>query len=269
MPELPEVETIARELNPLLKGKTIQRVEIFGVGVFRNKKVDYSSFVEGKKIHQIIRKGKNLYIQFESQSYSLLINLGMTGRLLWLKKSQPKERHTHLIFHLDSPSHELRYADIRRFGWLEIIRGSPKEEIPDAWSSSENEIIRSLRKHKGMIKHALLNQNIVAGLGNIYVDESLYRAQIHPRTPLEKLGEAKFLALVKLIREILSQSIQVGGTSVRNFVNAHGKKGGFKEWLRVYGKEGTACPCGRIIKKTVVAGRGTHFCPGCQRIGSC
>jgi formamidopyrimidine-DNA glycosylase len=141
----------------------------------------------------------------------------------------------------------------------------PNNLGPDAWTSKKETIFNALRKKKGLIKHALLNQSVVAGLGNIYVDESLFRTKIHPLKKMEKLSNQKIQDLCVSIHSVLKESIDLGGTSFRNYVDTSGGRGGFKGRLNVYGKENTPCiVCSTLIKKIVAAGRGTHFCPNCQ-----
>jgi formamidopyrimidine-DNA glycosylase len=127
-------------------------------------------------------------------------------------------------------------------------------------------VIAALRRRRGMIKHALLSQNVISGLGNIYVDEALYKAKIHPKQRMERVSLEKLGLFYDGMRAILAKSIEIGGTSFRDYVDTDGRRGGFKQWLFVYGKQGSACAlCGSLIKRIVVAGRGTHFCPKCQR----
>jgi formamidopyrimidine-DNA glycosylase len=190
----------------------------------------------------------------------------MTGQLLFESPETTPLKHTHVIFQLEGLSEELRYRDIRRFGYLEVIEKKDTKLGPDAWNSTDEEIYDALRQKLGMLKNALLNQNVLAGLGNIYVDESLFRTKLHPRKTLESLSAAKLKELCDSIRVVLGDSLNVGGTSFRNYVDTKGSRGGFKGRLKVYGKDGTPCSnCSTKIKKILVAGRGTHYCPKCQR----
>ena len=264
MPELPEVETIVRGLQSKIVRQRITRVQVCGIPVFKDVPADFSRQIKNQSIQSVERHGKSIYIQLDKTV--LRIHLGMTGQLLYVDKSVPLVKHTHVIFHFDKNHSHLRYVDIRRFGEMEILlNGQKRSTSPDAWNESENDLFLALRKKNGFIKHALLNQNVIAGLGNIYVDESLYKTGIHPKKKLERLPDFVLKNLCTSIKSILATSIQMGGTSFRNYVDVAGKRGGFKEWLHVYGKEGRSCPvCGVIIRKTIVASRGTHFCPQCQ-----
>jgi formamidopyrimidine-DNA glycosylase len=190
----------------------------------------------------------------------------MTGQLLFSKPQDPIELHTHVVFSFDNADIELRYRDIRRFGRIKILTEMKRFTAPDAWAAPVEEIYGRLRKKYGMLKHVLLNQAVVAGLGNIYVDETLFRSKLHPRKTFEKITNEKLRELCAHMRDVLKQSIDLGGTSFRNYVDTQGGRGGFRGDLLVYGKQGTPCPsCKTTIKKSVVAGRGTHYCPRCQR----
>lgn len=271
MPELPEVETIVRGLSTYLIGSKILKVDIVGKKIFRGSKESFISAVENRSVKSIDRHGKAMFLTLQTQGHSkaetiLLIHLGMTGQLLYEKKETALLNHTHIIFKLDSPTHELRYRDIRRFGKMMIVESKNSvEKAPDAWKADENIIFNSLRKKNGLAKHTLLNQNVIAGLGNIYVDESLYKSKIHPRKNFSKVSDENLKHLCSSIKQVLERSIRVGGTSFQNYVDIFGGRGGFKSELFVYGKQGSQCFCGGVIKKIVVAGRGTHFCPRCQK----
>jgi formamidopyrimidine-DNA glycosylase len=188
----------------------------------------------------------------------------MTGQMLIKSEADPIEKHTHIVFRFSDDGKELRYRDIRRFGFMEILLDDFKSDVPDAWISSPRELLLSIQSIKGYLKHGLLNQKHVAGLGNIYVDEALFKAKLHPRRTGESLKLNQWQNLATSIRGVLAKSIKVGGTSFQNYVDVYGGRGGFKSRLHVYGKTGSPCSCGTKIKKIVVAGRGTHFCPHCQ-----
>jgi formamidopyrimidine-DNA glycosylase len=223
----------------------------------------------GRAVSSIERHGKSLLLRLTDASSPealLRIHLGMTGQLVFEEPEQPAAKHTHLIFRFDGLKPDLRYRDIRRFGRIELLKSARAQRAPDAWADSADAVFAALRKRAGMLKHALLNQHVVAGLGNIYVDESLYRAKLHPKKDLKSLSDVKLRELCSCIRDVLKDSLDVGGTSFRNYVDTQGSRGGFKGRLRIYGKNGQPCGvCGHTIKKAVIAGRGTHFCPGCQR----
>lgn len=260
MPELPEVETIVRGLAAKITGKRISIVKVREPFVISDDPERLISHLSGQTIHSVSRHGKKIFWNFNQ--FSMSIHLRMTGQLLFVPLNTPPEKHAHVIFRFLGLNDELQYHDIRKFGRLKIE--GPVSTSPDAWLASPEDIIKALRAKRGMIKHALLNQNLISGLGNIYVDECLFRAKIHPKRRLETIKIEKLKELSSAIKDILGRSIEIGGTSFRNYVDTTGRRGGFKDWLKVYGKAGESCSCGGIIKRTVVASRGTHFCPCCQ-----
>lgn len=267
MPELPEVETIVRGLTREIGGRRLLSAAVHTPSVVRGDAHAVEALA-GRTVRRITRHGKSVFIDFEGKALevvTLRVHLGMTGQLLFEAPAIPKARHTHATFSFEGNSRELRYRDMRRFGCLELVTEASRPNLgPDAWLSDPETIFRALRGRTGMAKAVLLNQAIIAGLGNIYVDEALFRAGLHPRMPLGRLPADKLRALCDAIRLVLSESIELGGTSFRNYVDTEGGRGGFRGRLRVYGKHGTRCRCGDLILHTVVAGRGTHFCPSCQ-----
>jgi formamidopyrimidine-DNA glycosylase len=268
MPELPEVETIVRGLTREISGRRLVEAAVHTPSVVRGPAKKIEALV-GRTVKAIVRHGKSVFIEFtgaaSSRPETLRVHLGMTGQLLFEPSATAPARHTHAIFRFDGNPRELRYRDMRRFGCLEIVTAGNRPNLgPDAWLSDPEKIFDTLRRRPGMAKAVLLNQAVIAGLGNIYVDEALFRSGIHPRSPLGGLGAPKIRALCDAIRLVLAESIELGGTSFRNYVDIEGGRGGFKGRLRVYGKHGSRCRCGDIIRRDVVAGRGTHFCPSCQ-----
>lgn len=265
MPELPEVETIARGLKTMLLGRTILSVNVLGP-VVRSPVDAFASSLEGQTISTVHRHGKFLFLELKPSARYLKIHLGMSGQLLFESADTPPRKHTHVIIELEGLSEELRYRDFRRFGFLAIVNNIKTNLGPDAWTSPDEIIFSTLRKKTGMLKNTLLNQGVVAGLGNIYVDESLYRTKLHPRRRLETLSSLQLKALCGSIRAVLKESIRSKGTTISDYRDINGGSGGFDKRLRVYGRDGQTCDvCLSIIKKAVVAGRGTHFCPRCQR----
>ncbi len=259
MPELPEVETIVRGLKPLVEGRRVESVEVLKGLVVRSP-IDG---VRGQTIREVRRLGKT--VLFLSDQGVLSVHLGMTGKLLF---DGSLTQHTRVIFQLDAGV--LLYEDIRQFGRLHFAQTIPQHLArlgPDALAVSEREFLESLRTKKGRIKPLLLNQKFLAGLGNIYVDEALYRACIHPNTPVTAIGQQRVRRLLAAIQDTLREAIECGGSSISDYVDAVGRKGGFQERHRVYGREGQPCPkCGHAIKRIVMAQRGTHFCPHCQKL---
>jgi len=269
MPELPEVQTIVTALARRLVGRTIREVLVLKAEMLRKQALTFAGHLNGRRIKAVERHGKSIFVEFETESERssrLRIHLGMTGQILFLSPGDPPAKHTHVILKFDDPSLAVHYRDIRRFGRLEVIEASSFSPVPDAWRASKEVLYARLRSKRGMVKHALLNQHVVAGLGNIYVDESLYRSKIHPKQDLADLSSERLHALCLAIHDVLAESIELGGTSFRNYVDTAGGRGGFKGRLQVYGKEGSICSCGARIRKIVAAGRGTHFCPRCQRL---
>lgn len=270
MPELPEVETIVRGLSAQLPGRVLTEIIVKFPRIINGDARGFVDRFTARAVASLVRHGKSIFIRFEARkdvpSPLMRIHLGMTGQLLIHSAAEPLAPHTHVIFRFEEV--EVRYVDIRRFGKIEMIETPKRFTVPDAWTSPERVIVAALRNRRGMAKHALLNQNVIAGLGNIYADESLHLSKIHPRRPLESLSDGRLISLCHNIRAILRRSIRIGGTSFRNYVDTNGRRGGFKDWLKVYGREGERCACGGVIRKTIVVSRGTHFCPRCQRLPS-
>jgi formamidopyrimidine-DNA glycosylase len=269
LPELPEVETIVRGLNRELAGRLCLSAEILTPSIVpgRGKASQLARELTGRRLTGVRRHGKAIFAAFEkpdAPAVTLRVHLGMTGQLLFERPDEKPAPHTHARFVFENHPRELRHRDIRRFGWLELGSGDTGTMGPDAWLAEPEVLFDTLRRRDGMAKAVLMNQAVLAGLGNIYVDESLHRAGLHPRAPLGRVKPDRLRALCDAIRVVLAESIELGGTSFRNYVDTEGSRGGFKGRLRVYGKEGTPCVCGTVIKKFVMGGRGTHFCPSCQ-----
>lgn len=265
MPELPEVETIRRGLERTILKRRIGAVHIFEPRVITGSAFQMIDELTARAAHGVRRHGKWLFLDFDS--FSLSIHLRMTGTLLYVPAGTPRENSTHIVLRFDDGEGELHYGDVRKFGRWEILY-EPKrhvESVPDAWLAPKTAVIKSLMNRTGMIKHALLSQKAISGLGNIYVDETLHRAKIHPRRRIEKISPQKIDVFYTGMKEILKKSIEIGGTSFRDYVDTEGQRGGYKEWLVVYGKAGSDCACGGKIRRIVVAGRGTFYCPKCQK----
>lgn len=267
MPELPEVETVVRGLQERLIGKTVSRVDIFKPLVLKSQAGKFRSVLEGARIASVSRHGKSIFWTLSTGRH-IKIHLGMTGALLFLKKDEEPDPYVRLRFQLLDSDIDLVYRDVRQFGRVALSTiDFEKSWGPDAWTSSLDALFTALRQKKGMIKHALMNQTVIAGLGNIYVDETLFGAKIHPKKRLERLKDDRLRTVVAEARRVLGESIQRGGTTFRDYVNSEGRRGGYLRQLSVYGRNGKPCPtCNTTIKKVVVASRGTHFCPKCQKI---
>ena len=271
MPELPEVECVVRGLRSKITGKTIDRVTVHLPRIVLGSPLDLAEQLPGCAFGQIRRRGK-LIIMFLSRGLSLLAHLRMTGQLLYLPSAAPLEKHTHLIFHLDD-GHHLRYRDQRQFGWIQLAESAGLEEHPqvarlgpEPLEISADKFVRAIGSRRRQIKPLLLDQTALAGMGNIYADEALFRARIHPLRRASDLSRAKLRALHGTVQDVLTEAIDCSGSTVEQFRGVDGQNGDFQRFLRVYGKQGEPCiRCGRPIVKIRVGGRGTHVCPRCQR----
>ncbi|MFT8870831.1 MAG: DNA-formamidopyrimidine glycosylase [Sporolactobacillus sp.] len=274
MPELPEVETVRQTLETLVVGRTIESVDVRCARIIQRptEPQTFAALLSGQTFKAISRRGKFLLLQFEH--LVLVSHLRMEGRYALEEDSVPADKHTHVIFHL-TDGMSLRYSDVRKFGTMHLfVKGEEYEQAPlnrlgpEPLSSAFTVCLLSAccAKTARAIKNVLLDQHCVAGLGNIYVDETLYRAGIHPLSPAEGLSTEQLAALHRAIRATLSEAVAMGGSTVRTFVNSQGHIGAFQTRLRVYGRKGAPCArCGRPIKKIKVGGRGTHYCPNCQK----
>lgn len=281
MPELPEVETIRTGLSPVLVGLKIKTIKTTNNKSFvgDNKKAI------GSTITRVSRRGKNLIISFNN-NFTLLVHLKMTGQLIYRHKmvrvsgghptkdwpNQMPGKHTRVIITLSNNS-KLYFNDLRKFGWIKVLdvdqlktqlNGLGPEPLSNTFSSDYLKNVADRFPNK-MIKAVLLNQALVSGIGNIYSDEALYLAKVHPQSKLKSLNLRDFDNIVKSVKTILSLAIKHGGTTSSDFLNADGKKGEMQNFLQVYGRKGNLCPiCQSEIKKIKLNGRGTHFCPRCQ-----
>jgi formamidopyrimidine-DNA glycosylase len=274
MPELPEVETIARGVNDRLRGDRIVEAW-FGSHKepFKNSPGEQAAGLDGRTFLEVHRVGKHIVCELggaegEGPSAQWIVHLGMTGRLLVTTPESPIEPHTHARLTLAS-GRELRFVDPRRFGRLEFrdlqqdksFTGPGKEPM----SISQEAFVELFRGRRLAIKAALLNQTLLHGVGNIYADESLFRAGIRPRRMAGRLKRAELFRLHAAIQEILKHAIELGGSSVSDYVDANGVRGFFQLEHRVYLRTGQPClVCATPIRRILLAGRGTHFCPVCQ-----
>ncbi|MGA1874079.1 MAG: bifunctional DNA-formamidopyrimidine glycosylase/DNA-(apurinic or apyrimidinic site) lyase [bacterium] len=271
MPELPEVETIVQSLRPHILGR-----EISGITVLLPKIIHAAcgapDYLIGRTVTDIFRQGKTIIIDL-SDGWHLRIHLKMTGQLLINLPGDPFLKHTHVVMSLDGNELELRYRDIRQFGFLQIL--TPEEwgdwlgrnpTGPDPLEISLASFSSRLGRKKGRIKSVLLDQTFLGGLGNIYIDEILHQARIHPETSPVALSAEEIHFLYHRMQAILKAAIQKKGSSVRNYTEASGQRGQYQTLHQVYGRYALPCRhCGTLIAKTKVAGRGTCFCPQCQK----
>ncbi|AUJ26018.1 MULTISPECIES: DNA-formamidopyrimidine glycosylase [Virgibacillus] len=275
MPELPEVETIRNTLKRFVINRTIDQIDIHWPKIIKQPDdiKQFQSEIIGQKILDIHRKGK--FLLFELNDYVLVSHLRMEGKYSVHQEGEPVKKHTHIIFRF-STGEELRYNDVRKFGTMHLFhRGEVMNQKPlcllgpdpfdDAFTAEY--FIEKLKKTKRVIKSALLDQTIVAGLGNIYVDETLFKARIHPLVPANKLTQKEIKEVRKQAIATLEEAVLQGGTTIRSYVNSQGEMGMFQQKLYVYGQENKACKtCGNTIAKLKVGGRGTHICTSCQPI---
>lgn len=276
MPELPEVETVRKGLIQLVLNKEIASVDVFWSKIIALPEVEtFKRELVGQKIEAIKRRGK--YLIFELSNYELISHLRMEGKYEFFAAGDKAivTTHTHVIFHFSDGS-QLQYRDVRKFGRMElVIKGQAHnfpsiaqlgpEPTPEAFTLPQFKA--DLAKTKREIKPALLDQKMVTGLGNIYVDEALWQAKIHPMQPCDTLTDLKIKQLRLAIIDVLQRAVAAGGTTVRTYLNALGEAGKFQLSLNVYGKTGQPCPrCQTPIEKIKVAQRGTHLCPHCQKL---
>lgn len=286
MPELPEVETVRRGLSELIVGKIVAKVSHDTPKSFPNAAKDVEVFLLDAMITAVRRRAKVLIIDLNNE-YSLLVHLKMTGQLVFvgdvrfgaghpsdsLVKSLP-DTSTRVTFEFTDGS-KLFFNDQRKFGWIRLM---PTIEIPnidfmkkvgpeplEADFTAHQFAERFKRRARTNIKAALLDQSVIAGVGNIYADESLWGAKIHPRRLVSSVTPAEFKKLYEELRMVMNLAIEKGGSSNHTYVNAEGKKGSYMDFARAFRREGQPCPrCGMTIEKLRVAGRGTHICPHCQ-----
>jgi formamidopyrimidine-DNA glycosylase len=272
MPELPEVETIVRRLRLTLTGKKIKSVQVLYPGILRCSQKVFIQTLTGTIIREIRRKGKFILFDLTSDA-TLILHLKMTGQVFIEPPSVPADRHSHVIFSFVSSDFQMRYRDIRKFGFLDLFRANHTGSNPylsrlgpDPFEITPNQLVKIILPRKRAVKSILLDQSLISGLGNIYVDESLFQAKIHPLTRAETLSPIRIKALHRIIKKILAQAISEQGSTLRDYRRPDGLSGGFQNYHKVYGRTGHPCPfCRKPIAKIRVAGRGTHYCPGCQK----
>jgi len=273
MPELPEVETVRRTLTRLVAGKTISRVDVRLPRIVRRpaEPEAFCRALEGRTIARVDRRGK--FLLFVMDELLLVSHLRMEGRYGLYDAADETEKHTHVVFAFTDGT-ELRYRDVRQFGTMDLFR--PGEETSEGplrklglepldESFTPKAFRDALAGRSTKIKPLLLNQEVVVGIGNIYVDEALHAAGIHPERPADKLTRAETERLYEAIRATLTAAVEAGGSSVKSYVNGQGEQGAYQYSLKAYGRRGEPCAtCGTRIEKFVLGGRGTHVCPRCQ-----
>lgn len=275
MPELPEVETIKRTLETLVLNKTIKKTTIHWPKIIQSPDdtAHFKQLLDGELIESMSRKGK--FLLFYMKEYVLVSHLRMEGKYRVASDSEPIDKHTHVIFHFTDGT-ELRYNDVRKFGTMHLLpigkefTVKPLNKLgPDPFEAAyELDYFQSrLSKTSRYIKAALLDQNVIAGLGNIYVDEVLFLSGVHPEKRANTLSENEIVNIFKHTRQVLEKAVYQGGTTIRSYVDGQGEMGMFQQSLFVYGQVEEPCKhCGESILKLKVAGRGTHICPACQQL---
>ena len=287
MPELPEIQTIVNDLNKIILNKKIKKVEIYLPKIVKGVNKDFCSILRNNSFQKISRCGKFIIIQLSQKNKHLIVHLRMTGQIIYINKDKTvvgghsvennqfdfPNKQTHLIIYFQDQS-RLFYNDQRQFGFWQIVNPKELKEVQDKLGLNPLYIEFSLlnfkkllENKKGSIKAFLLNQKYIAGLGNIYTDESLFKAYILPFRKINTLTTKEIGKLYKAIKDILNLSTKYRGTTFNNYVDAEGRKGKFINFLKIYGKENQKCSrCQKeIIKKIKIAGRGTRYCSYCQK----
>jgi formamidopyrimidine-DNA glycosylase len=303
MPELPEVETVRRQLEKKVLRKKIQGLDLRYEGIIKSSPTKFAEFIQEKEIEHISRKGKLLIFHFKGFSEAMHAHLKMTGQFLFVesgnieagifpllyastpggKKSMGnfkeeqarkgvEDKHTHAIIQFEDGS-QLAFRDQRKFGYLKLLSAEEHKVIiarygidPLYREFSEESFIQIFKKRKKSLKGVLLDQQLVAGLGNIYVDEICHRSGLRPHRSVRRLSKTKKSELYRHTLEVISEALSADGTTFKDFSTLDGGKGNFSYQLKVYGREGAACETCKAgtIKKTKHLGRGTHYCPECQ-----
>jgi formamidopyrimidine-DNA glycosylase len=273
VPELPEVETVVRDLRPRLVGSRFTALQVGRKSLRRKWSPRWKAQVVGRRVHGVERRGKWILLDLEGPW--LVVHLGMTGQFVITACDEPRQSHTHLVFTLDDGVRELRFRDIRRFGsavWYanradidayfvgQRLGPEPFAVDPAYWRAA-------LAKTERSLKAILLDQRVVAGVGNIYADESCFEARLHPATRGCDLSRRQSDRLRQMIERVLERAIDLGGSTIRDYVGGDGQSGEYQDEFRVYGRTGEPCSrCRTPIERIVLAGRSTHFCPRCQRL---
>ena len=274
MPELPEVETIRQSLSPHLTGAGIRGIRALHPAVLLPEADMFCNVLPGLMIRQLRRRGKYLVLDLD-QEWSLVIHLRMTGKLLWKARPEPPAVHTHVVLQLADDS-ELHFNDVRRFGRWQLVETPLLCQVPglctlgpEPLDPEYSEALFAQRlqgREKSKLKSLLLDQTFLAGLGNIYADEALFLAGLHPLRTAGSLSPEETEALARACRRVLEAGIQHRGTTLRDYLDGLEQKGEMQNFLQVFDREGQPCPrCGAEIRRSKIAGRSSYFCPVCQR----
>ena len=271
MPELPEVETVKRGLAPYLEGQRLAKAVARRADLRFAIPKDFQQVLQGQRVIALDRRAKYLIWQM-SNEHSMILHLGMSGRVS-INSGEPLLKHDHLVWETED-GHDIRFNDARRFGFVDLCQTKDLNDHksfsslgPEPLSESFDgpDLKRKIESRRQAIKQSLLDQRLVAGLGNIYVCEALFRAGIHPATPSHLISAEKSAILVAQIKEVLAQAIEAGGSSLQDHRQVDGTLGYFQHAWRVYGRENQQCGvCQGLIERITQAGRSSFFCPQCQ-----
>ncbi len=273
MPELPEVETVVRDLRGPLVGRRIRSVTTSPHPLRRKWDQSWETQLVGARVCEVRRRGKWIIVALDRGRF-LVFHLGMSGQITVTTSTHPAANHTHLVFALDRGKEQLRFRDIRRFGSATLFKdeqalGDFFDECklgPEPFDLDAAYWRARLAGARRSLKAVLLDQRVVAGVGNIYADESLFEAKLHPATLACALNRTAAERLRNAIATVLDRAIHLRGSTIRNYVGGSGLKGGYQDQFRVYGRTGERCPrCRTPIERVRLAGRSTHYCPKCQR----
>ena len=272
MPELPEVETVRRGLEKLILGKKISRIEVLYPKMIKTDLEEFQKELPSQVIQSMGRRGK--YLLFHLTDRVLISHLRMEGKYFYYPDQVPERKHAHVLIRFEDGG-TLVYEDVRKFGTMELLVPELLESYiiskklgPEPTEQDFDLLTfqKALKKSEKPIKTHLLDQTLVAGLGNIYVDEVLWRAKVHPVKSSQKVTKKEARAIHEQTISVLEQAVDKGGSTIRSYTNAFGENGTMQELHQVYDRAGLACSrCGTIIEKIQLGGRGTHFCPRCQR----
>ena len=266
MPELPEVETVVRTLRPVLLNRRITRVELTRPDIVTPADCDLPKRLAGRTVTDITRRGKRIVLTLDDEN-RFYVHLGMTGRLTVEPSAAPVEKHTHLVARLSDRGRELRFRDPRRFGgiWWMGTETCDDGIGPEPLTLRIAQLSRRLARTTRAIKNVLLDQTVIAGVGNIYADEALFAARIHPLQRANELARDEVRRLNRAVKLTLRRAVRHRGSTLRDYVDAEGVAGAFQTLHRVYDRAGEPCrSCKHPIERIVLGGRSTHFCPNCQ-----
>lgn len=273
MPELPEVENVRQTLIPLVVGNTIEKIDIYYGKMIKqpDDTEQFKEMLQGETIQDVKRRGK--FLLFYTDHYCIISHLRMEGKYKYVGGDVTPEKHVHVEFYFTN-GQKLQYHDVRKFGTFHVcklgeemkedsLRKLGVEPFMKEWEDFS--LYDKIHASSRPIKTALLDQTIIAGLGNIYVDEVLFRSSVHPSRKASSITKEEAEKLQNETKYVLEKAVKNGGSTIRSYVNTQGKKGTYQDFLQVYGKKGESCPnCDTEIEKIKLGGRGTHFCPTCQ-----